>query len=109
MPPIEGKPAGKREEPMGEGVRGGGSPEGRKAAFDGKKYLERTLQKLPGEMMKVVQIPQTNSYRVNWYDPAKAGSGSVPGLSVMYIRKSEFLFCRLGEDGEPVVSYPARQ
>jgi len=81
MPPIEGKPAGKREEPMGEGVRGGGSPEGRKAAFDGKKYLERTLQKLPGEMMKVVQIPQTNSYRVNWYDPAKAGSGSVPGLS----------------------------
>lgn len=110
MPPIDEKPAEKRDPAEKAGV---GDPKivagGKKPVFDAKRYLERTLHRHPGEVLKVVQIPHTDSFRVNWYDPALSHTAAIPGLSIMYIRASKFMFCRLGPDGNPLITYPARQ
>ena len=69
--------------------------------FNAKEYLERTLVRRPSDLMTIRRIPQSCAYRVNWYDRAVVGETAVAGLSVRYIRKSEFMFCRLGDDGKP--------
>jgi len=84
-------------------------PVPRKPSFDGKRYLEQTLHRKAGEIIKVVRIPHTDSYRVNWYNPSQNMTAAIPGPSIMYIRESKFLFCRLDAEGKPQITYPARQ
>jgi hypothetical protein len=79
------------------------------AEFDARSYLERTLERHAGDLMTIRQIPHTCAYRVNWYDRSVAGSAAVAGLSIRYIRKSQFLFCRIGADGKPAITYPVKQ
>lgn len=77
--------------------------------FDAKSYLEHTLERNPNDLMTVRRIPESCAYRVNWYDRKVIGNSAIAGLSIRYIRKSRFLFCHLGADGNPVVTYPKRQ
>lgn len=77
--------------------------------FDARNYLERTLERHAGDLMTIRQIPHTCAYRVNWYDRSVAGSAAIAGLSIRYIRRSEFLFCRIGVDGKPHITYPKKQ
>lgn len=79
------------------------------SAFDGRSYLERTLERKVGDLMTIRQIPHTCAYRVNWYDRSVIGNAAIAGLSIRYIRKSQFLYCRMGEDGKPFITYPAKQ
>ena len=84
-------------------------PAGQPSAFDAKKHLERNLPRQTGDVLKVVQIPGSNSFRVNWYDAKLAHTTAIPGLSIAYIRESKFLSCFLDAQGNPEITYPAKQ
>jgi hypothetical protein len=79
------------------------------AEFDAKSYLERTLPREPGDLLKVCPMHQRQSFRVNWYASQAAEGATIPGLSFRSIRESKFLFCRLNAEGKPEITYPARQ
>jgi len=88
------------------------SPDAKDAAskwFDAREYLEHNLDRNPSDLLTIRHIPHSSAYRVNWYDRAVVGKLAIVGLSIRYIRKSRFLFCYLGTDGKPVITYPTRQ
>jgi hypothetical protein len=78
-------------------------------AFDPVEYLHQELQRQVGDRLIVTQIPGTHSFRVNWHDMSVRRKSAQVGLSIPFIRKSAFLHCRLGNDGAPQITYPARQ
>jgi hypothetical protein len=82
---------------------------GKPPRFDATDHLQRTLPRHAGDILKIVRIPHTDRYRVNWYDTGMRGKPSVVGLTIHYIRESQFLICRLNESGVPVVTYPPKQ
>ena len=73
------------------------------------EHLKRVLPRQVGDILRITPIPGTHSFRANWFDTRVVGTRSVPGLSIAYIRHSTFLHCRMGDDGTPQISYPARQ
>ena len=82
---------------------------GHEPEFDAKEYLERTLSRKPGDMLKVIPMQGRDSFRVNWYSSKTSQQATIPGLSIAYIRESKFLFCRLNAEGTPEITYPAKQ
>ena len=77
--------------------------------YDATDHLLQSLARKAGEMIKVRRIPETSSYRVNWYYPCVDANRTIPGLTVRYIRQSQFLNCSLNDEGTPVITYPIRQ
>ena len=81
----------------------------RPSKFDAKTFLERTLPQHKGDILKVTQISQSDSFRVNWYTGQVAQNATLQGLTILHIRESKFLFCRLDANGKPEITYPAKQ
>ena len=77
--------------------------------FDAKAYLERTLPRKPGDLLKVIAVHGRDAFRVNWYNNPAAQRGAIPGLNISYIRESKYLFCSLNAEGTPEIAYPAKQ
>ena|ERR1035437_360010 len=92
------KPA-KEEEPA----------KGDEPKFDAKRYLQRTLPRKPGDLLKVFSMQRRDSFRVNWYSNKASQQATIPGLNIAHIRESKFLFCRLNTEGTPEITYPAKQ
>ncbi len=77
--------------------------------YDATEFLQHHLTRLPGDVLKITRIPQSDFYRANWYGPQVSSNPQIPGLAVRYIRDSKFLSCRLNDEGTPVITYPPRQ
>ena len=82
--------------------------ESRQERFNAKEYLERTLPRKSGDLLKVFPMQVRDSFRVNWYS-SRATDATIPGLGIVHIRESKFLFCRLNAEGMPEITYPAKQ
>ena len=76
--------------------------------FDAGAYLQRTLPRQPGDLLKVFPMHGRHSFRVNWYNQKPTQQASIPGLNISYIRDSKFLTCRLNEEGTPEIIYAAK-
>ena len=77
--------------------------------FNAQHYLETTLKRRPHELMTVVRIPESDAFRVNWYAIRPDQTSAIAGMSIRYIRESQFLFCRLDANGKPCIVFPTRQ
>src|ERR1035437_7119250 len=82
---------------------------GHEPEFDAKRYLQRTLPRKPGDLLKVYPMKGRDSFRVNWYSNKASQQATIPGLNIVCIRESKFLFCRLNAAGTPEITYPAKQ
>jgi hypothetical protein len=80
----------------------------RPSTFDAKAFLELTLPQQSGDVLKVTPIPPGDSFRVNWY-AGRADQTTARCVSVLYIRDSKFLYCRLDDNGEARITYPRKQ
>jgi hypothetical protein len=77
--------------------------------FNAKEYLERSLPRDHGDLLKVFPMHNRDSFRVNWYCHQASQGAVMPGLTVLRIRDSKFLYCRLNAEGQPEISYPEKQ
>ena len=77
--------------------------------FDAKRYLEQNLSKEPGDTLRVYAMPQGSAFRVNWYCALERRAAEIPGLNPLHVRQSRFLYCRLDAQGNPEITYPAKQ
>jgi hypothetical protein len=80
-----------------------------RSSFNAREYLERTLPRNHGDLMKIFPMNHRDSFRVNWYSNQVSEGAIIPGLTILFIRDSKFLYCRLNADGKPEISYPEKQ